>query len=85
MEREGEMQNGNCTKLGASMLRFENAFGPFGLRACCMRPIPWSLRPQVNQILVVITTVEYHSTGGEISARCRCRSKTIQARTEREK
>jgi len=85
MEGEGEMQNAHCKKLGASMLRFENAFGHIGLRACCMRPIAWSVRPQFNQILVVITTVEYRSTGTEISARCRCRSKTIQARAEREK
>ena len=71
MQREGEMQNGYGTKLGASLLRFENAFGRFGLRACCIRPIAWALRSQFNQIVVVITAVEYHSTAGEISAGCR--------------
>jgi hypothetical protein len=79
MQREGEMQNGNSTKLGASMLRFENAFGPFGLRACCMRPIARSVRSQFNQIVVVISTVEYHSTGGEISAAVAVVANDLQA------
>ncbi len=85
MEGEGEMQNAHCKKLGASMLRFENAFGHIGLRACCMRPIAWALRSKFDQILVVLSPIGYSCTAGGISARCRYRSKTIQARAEREK
>jgi len=80
MEREGEMQNGHGKKLGASMLRFENAFGHIGLRACCMWPIAWSVRSKFNQILVVLSPIECSCTAGGSSARCRRRSKTIQAR-----
>lgn len=85
MDREVEMQNGPSKKLGASLLRFEDAFGDIGLRACRMRPIAWAPRSTFNQILVVLSPVEYGCTAGRISARCRCRSKTIQAREEREK
>ena len=85
MDREVEMQNGTGKKLGASLLRFEDAFGDIGLWASCMRPVAWALRSKFNQILVVLSTIEYSCTAGGISARCRCRSKTIQAQEEREK
>ena len=66
MDREVEMQNGNCKKLGASLLRFEDAFGDIGLWASCMRPIAWALRSKFNQILVVLSTIEHSCTAGRI-------------------
>ena len=57
MDREVEMQNRNGKELGASLLRFEDAFGDIGLRACCMRPIAWAPRSTFNQILVVLSTI----------------------------